>query len=745
MSKDRIFNVVTTGVIDPTMQYRPPVQPSSRPLISPEKKIDDFVSDDALESTWESLTPEQQSIVKDVLNKTPGAMDAFEKEDLPMDIIIWAAQNGISGRMGAFPIDGFKRYRSAEERSKKPPTFRGKPWKDVKESLGGMPWPFETQRKQYPKKGEPGLSYFRGEFPNEPNIWVDCLLWRDEKGKLVGILNHYPMDMTLEKKGNVNLFIDPKAKRQGIASALLSEAIKRYNVDLRQQRYSAEGAAFVNEFVRRLPENKEEFGVSGRMAAAISKEKRAEIDEYIKNNRSESDNTIGKKLGVSRAVVQQRRSLLGIPSAYRMKTPPELVSQIEEYIKNNQNEPNSSIAKKFGVSNNIVTNSRVSLGLPSSPLGNLSPELISKIDKRITQNPDHSDNHIARKLGVDKDKVAERRKFLGIPKPKKDTGLLTRLPAEKISAIDAELKRDPDQFTTDIARKLGVSVSNVSARRNVLNLPAALKGRPVISDEKWRQIDEYIKNNPDEANNSIARKFGVSSPTIGTRRRSLGLVAYPTAKKREELVGNLTGPRIIPKETEQKVIRAYLEGEKIPEIVRKFGVSATSIDRILERSGVPRRKTVDKPGEGSSPGVSGRMATRYDKDRYSSEDVRDAILDVYSRGLQVSDALEALRNEYDILMDRTDWTARMTRYRKAGILDSFRLPNKKQTARKIKKSLTQKFIDKRHKEVMRLIKTRPNLTHKEIAEIINRMPIPDGVNVTRMTTANITNILRKGA
>jgi GNAT superfamily N-acetyltransferase len=329
-------------------------------------------------------------------------MDAFEKEDLPMDIIIWAAQNGISGRMGAFPIDGFKRYRSAEERSKKPPTFRGKPWKDVKESLGGMPWPFATQRKQYPKKGEPGLSYFRGEFPNEPNIWVDCLLWRDEKGKLVGILNHYPMDMTLEKKGNVNLFIDPKAKRQGIASALLSEAIKRYNVDLRQQRYSAEGAAFVNEFVRRLPEN-------------------------------------------------------------------------------------------------------------------------------------------------------------------------------------------------------------------------------------------------------------------------------------------------------------------------------------------------------SDGQISGRMATRYDKDRYSSEDVRDAILDVYSRGLQVSDALEALRNEYDILMDRTDWTARMTRYRKAGILDSFRLPNKKQTARKIEKSLTQKFIDKRKKEIQRLIKTRPNLTHKEIAEIINRMPIPDGVNVTRMTTASVANILRKGA
>ena len=403
MSKDRIFNVVTTGVIDPNMQYRPPVQPSSRPLISPEKKIDDFVSDDALESTWESLTPAQQSIVKDVLNKTPGAMDAFENEDLPMDIIIWAAQNGISGRMGALPIDGFKRYRSAEERSKKPPTFRGKPWTDVKESLGGQPWPFKGQASQFDKKGPPGLSYFKGTGNGlQPGQWVDCLLWRDEKGILKGIAYHYPQDLPLEKKGNLNIFISPDSKRQGIASKLVAEAINRYNVDLRQQRYSAEGAAFVNNFVRNLPEN-------------------------------------------------------------------------------------------------------------------------------------------------------------------------------------------------------------------------------------------------------------------------------------------------------------------------------------------------------SGGQVSGRMATRYDKDRYSSEDIRDAILDVYGRGLQVSDALEALRNEYDILMDRTDWTARMTRYRKAGILDSFRLPNKNQAARKIEKSLTQKFIDKRNKEIQRLVKARPNLTNKEIAEIINRMPIPDGVNVTRMTTSSVANILRKGA
>lgn len=406
LSKDRVFNVVTTGVIDPNMQYRPPVQPSSRPLISPEKKIDDFVSDDALESTWNSLSPAQQSIVRDVLNKAPGAMDAFENEDLPMDIIIWAAQNGISGKMGdsisgriTQPAEGWDAFNSRRE-MRNAPTYRGKPWKKAVATLDGMPWPFKTQKRQYPAKGEPGLSYFRGEFPNEPGRWVDCLLWRDNKGNLVGILNHYPMDMPLEKKGNFNIFIDPKAKRQGIASALVAEAIKRYNVDLRQQRYSKEGAEFINEFVRRLPEN-------------------------------------------------------------------------------------------------------------------------------------------------------------------------------------------------------------------------------------------------------------------------------------------------------------------------------------------------------SGKDISGRMATRYDQDRYSREDVQQAILDVYSRGLQVSDALEALRNEYDILMDRTDWSARLTRLRKAGMLDNYRLPDKRKTARKIKKSLTQRFVDKRDKEVERLLKANPPLTHNEIAQRINSMPIPSGVNVPRMTASNVSNISRK--
>jgi hypothetical protein len=315
-------------VIDPNLKGYRPTAPQ------PKKEVEAFVTDDELESSWNALSDTEKKLVQDVINKTPGAMDEFNQTKIPMDMLIWAAQNGgVSGRM-AVPVDGFKPYRSAEERAKKPPTFKGKPWKDVKESLGGMPWPFKGQAKQFDKKGPPGLSYFKGTGNGlQPGQWVDCLLWRDEKGILKGIVYHYPQDLPLEKKGNMNVFISPDSKRQGIASKLVAEAIKRYDVDLRQQRYSEEGAAFINNFVRNLPENTN--GVSGRMTVALPEEKKTEIDEYIKNNLDESDAAIGKKLGVSKSAVRKRRVSLGIPSSNQSKTPPELVSKIEEYIKNN--------------------------------------------------------------------------------------------------------------------------------------------------------------------------------------------------------------------------------------------------------------------------------------------------------------------------------------------------------------------------------------------------------------------------
>lgn len=147
------------------------------------------------------------------------------------------------------------------------PTYKGKVWKDRKNELDGPVWPFAYQAKQYPKDGPPGISYFKGVV--DESTWVDCLLYRDDSGKLIGILNHYPFALVdpddpriKEKRGNFNIFIDPKHKGKGVGTKLVDEAVSRYNVDLRRQRYSEEGANFINNYIRKLPENKNKTKLS---------------------------------------------------------------------------------------------------------------------------------------------------------------------------------------------------------------------------------------------------------------------------------------------------------------------------------------------------------------------------------------------------------------------------------------------------------------------------------------------------
>jgi GNAT superfamily N-acetyltransferase len=108
---------------------------------------------------------------------------------------------------------------------------------------------WQSQAEQYPDTGEVGISYFKGDVGRDK--WVDCLLYRGEGGELMGILNYYPFDFPpYEVKGNVNIWVNPDFQRLGIGTKLVEEAMKRWEIDFEQFKYTPQGHKFVISFLK---------------------------------------------------------------------------------------------------------------------------------------------------------------------------------------------------------------------------------------------------------------------------------------------------------------------------------------------------------------------------------------------------------------------------------------------------------------------------------------------------------------
>jgi len=108
----------------------------------------------------------------------------------------------------------------------------------------GMVYSWESQVRQYPLKDRPGVQYYKGVI--DLDNYVDCLLYRDLTGAVVGILNHYNKDNPWERAGNVNIWVHPDHTRKRIATLLWQEARHRWNVTLVGQRFTPAGAALAN-------------------------------------------------------------------------------------------------------------------------------------------------------------------------------------------------------------------------------------------------------------------------------------------------------------------------------------------------------------------------------------------------------------------------------------------------------------------------------------------------------------------
>lgn len=85
-------------------------------------------------------------------------------------------------------------------------------------------------RRQYHSAGAPGLS-----------ATSSAVLWRNRQGRIVGVLVRDGMGFIVR--------VDRRYRRQGIATRLLREALNRWPLDLRSERYTADGAAWVTAFL----------------------------------------------------------------------------------------------------------------------------------------------------------------------------------------------------------------------------------------------------------------------------------------------------------------------------------------------------------------------------------------------------------------------------------------------------------------------------------------------------------------
>lgn len=105
--------------------------------------------------------------------------------------------------------------------------------------------------RPYPAhKGNPGITHKVVEPQDFPGAQIDSLTMRDQKGHLVGVLCRYPDLPPYEKAGNITIWVNPHRLREGVATALLGDALSRWdNINLTDQHYTVAGRALVVSYI----------------------------------------------------------------------------------------------------------------------------------------------------------------------------------------------------------------------------------------------------------------------------------------------------------------------------------------------------------------------------------------------------------------------------------------------------------------------------------------------------------------
>lgn len=179
----------------------------------------------------------------------------------------------------------------------------------------------------------------------------------------------------------------------------------------------------------------------------------------------------------------------------------------------------------------------------SVPSGSPSKEVVAEAsEERLgastggkNVDPHNGENHKSRRKRVEQ---VPQNKSLG--HAGKETA------AEKIIA---SLKNNPNQFASDVAKQLGVSISHVRtlAKQNSLTLKKKPKGRPPIVQDKLTKI---ISKKSDQSDRSIARDAGCAPKSVRNSRRKMAGALYrlrcpATGKYLHKHLSKMTPDRLI--------------------------------------------------------------------------------------------------------------------------------------------------------------------------------------------------------
>jgi hypothetical protein len=156
--------------------------------------------------------------------------------------------------------------------------------------------------------------------------------------------------------------------------------------------------------------------------------------------------------------------------------------------------------------------------------------------RRLGTEPDSS---LARRYGISKSAVLAKRHSLEIESHQPAVARTPQRSSFWTAEREALLGTDSDQ---KIADRLGVAIHVVQHRRKSLGIPAA-NPRKYID---WKPIDPLLGK---EADAALAERFGISPDSVRLRRLKLGIA--PARGERRTLVRNSSLKRLLGKPTQE--------------------------------------------------------------------------------------------------------------------------------------------------------------------------------------------------